>query len=241
MSDQFTAIEFADNPEPRCPVVLLIDKSGSMGGEPINQVNEGLRVLADELKSDNLASLRVELAIVTFGGDVRVYDKFTTTEVNGASSDANMAFVSAIDFNPPILIPSGQTPMGEAVEVGLRLIRERKDSYKNNGIRYYRPWLFLMTDGEPTDSERWPKAAEQVIQEEARKGVICFCVGTDNARMDILAKFSSINPPVKMNGLHFKEMFQWLSGSLSGIAQNKPGDQVSLPTQTWGTIDTSSI
>ena len=52
--------EFADNPEPRCPVVLVLDTSGSMNGMPIMELNEGLRAFGTALKADRLASLRVE-------------------------------------------------------------------------------------------------------------------------------------------------------------------------------------
>jgi len=54
--------EFADNPEPRCPCVLLLDTSGSMQGEPINALNNGLRAFKDDLIKDALASKRVEVA-----------------------------------------------------------------------------------------------------------------------------------------------------------------------------------
>ena len=64
--------EFADNPEPRCAVVLLLDTSGSMHGQPISELNAGLKEFENALKSDRLASLRVEVAVVTFGGSVKV-------------------------------------------------------------------------------------------------------------------------------------------------------------------------
>jgi hypothetical protein len=38
------SVEFAVNPEPRCACVLLLDTSGSMLGDPINALNEGLKV-----------------------------------------------------------------------------------------------------------------------------------------------------------------------------------------------------
>jgi hypothetical protein len=63
----FEAASFADNPEPRCPVILLLDTSGSMQGAPIAELNEGLATLQQELQRDELAAKRVELAVVTFG------------------------------------------------------------------------------------------------------------------------------------------------------------------------------
>jgi hypothetical protein len=76
----FGNISFAENPEPRCPCVLLLDISGSMQGAPIAQLNAGLTVYHDELAADSLAAKRVEVAIVTFGGQVQTACEFVTAE-----------------------------------------------------------------------------------------------------------------------------------------------------------------
>lgn len=231
-------IEFVENPEPRCPVVLILDRSSSMMGEPIQELNEGLRLFSESIKNDELASLRVEIAIVTFG-PVKVMD------VRGGTSaeiepDANLAFATAADFIAPQLTAGGDTPMGGAVETALQLIRDRKDIYKTNGIDYFRPWLFLITDGFPTDGLRWKAATEAVQAEEERKGVIFFGIGVEKADLNKLAQFSKQRPPVRLQGLAFGELFQWLSKSITAVAQSKPGDQVPLPPVNWGQVDTST-
>ena len=114
--------DFVNNPESRCPVVLLLDTSGSMAGQPIRQLNEGLVAFKDELAADQLAAKRVEVAIVTFG-PVRVETEFTTADA----------------FHPPSLQPGGDTPMGSAITQALSMVRQRKDIYSTHGIPYHRP------------------------------------------------------------------------------------------------------
>jgi hypothetical protein len=57
-------VEFAENTEPRCPCLLLLDTSGSMRGKPIDELNTGVRQFRDELFADEMAPKRVEVAIV---------------------------------------------------------------------------------------------------------------------------------------------------------------------------------
>jgi uncharacterized protein YegL len=236
-ADRFALVEFADNPEPRCAVVLLLDTSGSMHGERIAQLNRGIRELDRALKADPLASLRVELAVVAFGGRVRALDVRAT---GGAEVpfDAGQAFITVDAFCPPELLARGETPMGEAVRRGLQLLRDRKAIYKQHAIDYFRPWLFLITDGFPTDHE-WSSAADEAQGEEARRGVSIYAVGVEGADMRKLARLSAQRPPIKLKGLAFEELFQWLSRSLSAVSQSRPGDQTPLPPVGWGEADTS--
>jgi uncharacterized protein YegL len=215
-------VEFVDNPEPRCAVVLLLDTSYSMSGQPISELNAGIRAFEQATKEDDLASLRVEVSIVTFGGHVSVVQPFVTVG----------------NFESPTLTVNGNTPMGAAVDKGLALINERKETYKQNGVDYFRPWLFLITDGAPTDS--WEAAAERLKQEEGRKGVSVFCIGVENANLQTLSRFSNVRAPVKLKGLAFRELFIWLSKSLSSVSQARPGEQVELPpSEAWTQFDTS--
>jgi uncharacterized protein YegL len=238
MTAPLDQVEFADNPEPRCPVILLLDVSGSMAGRPIDELNQGLQEFANVLKSDRLASLRVEVAVITFGGQVRALDVRSGTAAE-IPFDADQAFVTIDRFNPPTLGAAGETPMGEAVRRALALLRERKDIYKRNGTDYFRPWVFLITDGKPNDNG-WEAVPDEIKAEEARKGLTFYAVGVESADMKVLSRFSEQRPPMKLKGLAFREMFQWLSKSLSAVAQSRPGEQVPLPAVGWGQVDTSS-
>lgn len=205
----FSAVEFADNPEPRCACVLLLDTSGSMSGESIAALNAGLQQFATEMREDRLAGKRVDVCVVTFGDRVDVVAEFG----------------SAQDFYPQPLQAKGGTPMGEGIGVGLDLLATRQTEYRANGIVPYRPWIFLITDGAPTDS--WARAATRIREGEARKSISFYAVGVDGADMDTLAQIS-VNEPVRLRGLAFTDMFRWLSSSLSAVSRSSVGQQVTL-------------
>ena len=209
----FETNDFASNPEPRCPCVLLLDVSGSMTGRPLDELNAGLTLFKDELAADSLAMKRVEIGIVTFG------------PVN-----VEMPFTTAAAFFPPTLQAQGDTPMGAAILEALNMVRDRKQDYRSNGISYYRPWVFLITDGGPTDA--WKAAAEAVREGEASKQFAFFAIGVKGANMDVLRQISSAREPLSLEGMKFRELFKWLSSSLSSVSKSTLGSEVPLPPPT---------
>jgi len=207
--------EFVDNPENRCPVVLLLDASASMRGAAIDELNAGVAAFRQQILMDETASLRVELSVIAFGGDVRLVRDFTTID----------------DLIAPRLEAGGDTPMGGALDLGLKTLEARKAVYRRAGIHYYRPWLFLITDGAPTDGPLWQEAAMRAQEADLYGRLSFFTVGVDGADMEILGEIAAANrPPLKLQGLKFRELFQWLSTSVRRVSLSRVDAQrVTLP------------
>jgi len=179
-----------------------------MRGRPIEELNAGLVAFRDELAADEMAMKRIEIGLMTFG-PVQLVADFTTPDL----------------FYPPTLAANGDTPMGSAITQGLDLIRQRKEVYRAHGVAYYRPWVFLITDGGPTDA--WQQAAREVREGEQSKSFMFFTVGVDGAAFDTLKQIGT-REPLKLNGLRFRDLFVWLSNSLGAISRSQTSDVVPL-------------
>lgn len=213
-------VEFAENPESRCPCVLLLDTSASMKGEPIDALNKGLRTFKDDLIKDPLASLRVEVAVVTFDSRINVVQNFITVD----------------EFEPPTLTAQWQTYMGTGILKSLDMIEARKKQYRANGITYYRPWLLMVTDGEPEgESDKIVKQAAELIRAyEIEQKITFYAVGVRNANMARLSQIAT-RRPIKLRELMFEDMFIWLSNSMEQISYSL-GKQISISStegQNW--------
>lgn len=214
MSEDFSPAVKQDNRDPRVACALLLDTSDSMsytvggaGPRPIDQLNLGYDALRESLAEDPLARKRTEISVVTFGGSAQIAVPFTEGR----------------DLAPSTFSAGGGTPMGAALELGLDQVLARKQTYKDAGLEYFRPWLFVITDGAPTDGARFDAAAARVRDVEAQKGVTVFAVGVAGADMGTLARLSAVREPVMLDGLKFVELFQWLSASMSVVSQSSPG------------------
>jgi uncharacterized protein YegL len=180
-----------------------------MQGDSIAQLNEGLRTFQNELFEDSLCMKRVEIAIITFG-PVKVVQDFMTVDM----------------MRIPSLEANGNTPLGAAVSRGLSLLDQRKNVLRKNGIKLFRPWIFLMTDGEPTDN--WSHLPDIVRRGEENKSFSFFPLGVRDANFQVLSAIS-LRDPLKLEGVRFREFFLWLSASLKNVSRSNPGDKVSIP------------
>lgn len=209
------AIEFAENPEPRCPCVLVLDVSYSMDGRKIRQLNKGLAKFSKEIKKDTLASLRTEVAIITFSDQARIVQDFVTAD----------------NFRPKKLRTEGGTNISKGINLALDSLEKRKSLYKESSIEYYRPWLFLITDGEPTEAQRTTRSTSKRLKKaDSNKEVAAFSVAVEGANLRILTDISP-RTPLQLKGLDFSSMFVWLSQSMSQVSHSQPGQNITLNTQ----------
>lgn len=135
--------------------------------------------------------------------------------------------------NPEPLQAYGLTPLGTGMRLALKLILNRKDELRAEGVDLFRPWIVLISDGAPND-DGWEQAADAAVAEERRKGVVVYPIGVKEADMTVRSRFS-VRRPLKLRGLEFEKLFQWLSTSLGSVARSQSGDEIQLqdPRDAW--------
>ena len=204
-----------DPGSPHVPCVLLVDISGSMNGLPLEELKEGLRIFGETIKEDEMAVTRADICVFAFNSSVN--------EV--------VPFVPAKEFWVPSLNSSGMTAMNQAILCGIEAIKARKREYARHGIPYYRPWLFLLTDGQANDDSYEVQAKTELSNMINNKKLSFFPMGIGNhVDYKMLESYCSGNGHYfKASRENFKNTFLWLSNSLSAISNSSPGESVNLP------------
>jgi len=211
MAIEIGADDLVENPTPRVPVSLCIDTSGSMLGDKIRELIEGVNLFYDTIDEDDDAHDAAEVSIVEFNSAATLIQDYASIE--------RLERIETID-------PSGLTFLGEGVNLALDTLEKRKSVYSGSGVLYYQPWLVLMTDGQPNgDSAQLERAIQRVTELVAAKKLTVFPIGIgSDADMAVLARFSPNHPPLRLQGLKFREFFEWLSKSVSRVSRSTPGD-----------------
>jgi uncharacterized protein YegL len=211
------------NYEQKCLCVLVLDTSGSMNADnAIGQLNDGLQVFKRDIMADPVASDRLELAIVSFNSDVNV--------------DVQPSLLSDVEM--PTLKASGQTQLIKAIEEAQKVVEDRKAYYKSKGLTYYRPWIVVMTDGDPYPAGQDVDGMARTIQNDAdNKKYVFFMIGVGNeVHDDVLAKLTTSQfPAMRMDSVNFSQFFQWLSASATVTVKSDDSDSgtVQLPEPAW--------
>lgn len=220
--------DLVDNPAARLPVTLLLDTSGSMlTDNRIGELNNGIDLFFNSILEDEVTRYSVELSIITFGRVVTKVLDFANIERQVPDFQKSMP----IEVNSPM----DGTPMGEAVELSIKILNERKNEYKNAGIEYYQPWLVLMTDGQPTDNISNAAILTSSMVESGKLSFFPIAIGA-GANLVELSRFSPKRPPLRLRGLNFREFFEWLKESAKSTSQSTPGQTNATPPIGWATL-----
>lgn len=225
MTDNFAGAEFYENPDARCPLLLLLDVSPAMDGAPLAALNRALAIFAKDLQRDPLTRLRVELAIVAQGTRGRLVNL-----QNGKSElDASRDFSGAAGFSPASLSAGGKAPQSDAVEGCIELIRQRKAIYRRNGIDFFRPILLLISSESHAGGESWSRTAEIIRSQENQKGLSFYQVLVKPPLPADAENISPLGQPIFLKDWMFDEMFEWLYLGLASLSMRRPADRINLP------------
>ena len=206
--------ESPENYEQKCLCVLVLDVSGSMSGSPIDQLNQGLKDFQRELQNDFVAAQRIEVSIVTFGSTV---DTLVLPKLSA-------------DFEMPILKTSGSTKLVDGVRMAINIAEQRKAWYKSTGQTYYRPWIMLITDGEPDSDQDVQGLSYELKNKIDNKGFSFYAVGVEGYNHSKLSQICHPStPPLPLKGLAFSDLFKWLSASISMVSKSAEGQTIQLP------------
>ena len=205
-------METPRNYDQKCPLVLVLDASGSMSGQPIDDLNNALLALKDEILNDSVLSNRMELAVVAFHDDAEIVRDFDLV---------------LPEHDMPTIDTGGLTNMFSGVSKAIDMIENRKQWYKNSGQAYYRPIIVLFSDGSPTNTDQEIENLDQKIQSmsDDKKFIFMpFGVG-DGADMQTLAKLAAQTEDQRLkekavafklkDSTKFAQVFAFVSASAS--------------------------
>lgn len=206
---------FPINPgEKHLACVLLVDTSYSMSGSPMTELNKALRDFGNELQKDLQTKGCVDVCVLSFNDTVQ--------EI--------VAFCPATQYTAPELKANGTTSMNEAIIKGLSLLEKRKELYKHLGVPYYRPWLFLMTDGYATDNVYANDAKSRLQTAISSKKVTFFPMAIgESADESTLKTYNNNGLLLKANKTDFAKAFVWLSHSMSVVSRSSDTSKLALP------------
>lgn len=230
-----TASQIEDNEpanyEQKCLCVLVLDTSGSMNADNnIKKLNDGLSSFKKDVMNDPVAKDRLELAIVTFNSKVDVVQQPDLLE----------------NVTMPVLQASGQTQLVAAIQEAQKIVADRKVYYTSKGLSYYRPWIVVMTDGDPyPPGQDVDGLSAQIHTDVQNKRYVLMAIGVgDDVQDAVLSKLATPNfPALRMSEVKFSEFFQWLSNSIGAVVSQPAGTPATTaPVTDWAkgfVIDTT--
>ncbi len=184
----------------RLPVYLVLDVSGSMHGEPIEAVRNGVQTLVSTLRMDPYALETAYLSVITFDGNAK--QVVTLTDL--------------MNFQPPNIDAGSTTSLGEALKLTKSCIEQEVQKTTAEVKGDWKPLVFLMTDGMPTDD--WQAGLQEFKQ--AKTGMVIACAAGPNADTDILKQITeSVVSLDTADTSTIQAFFKWVSASVTTASQ----------------------
>ena len=213
-----TAGDFSKSTKKRLPICFCVDTSGSMeapttnGKTRMQEVNEAFFSFITAMKDNEDVAASSDVAVVSFGGEAKIETNFQPIK------NFDMAEFSAVH--------RAYTPLGEAVQVALKMLEVRKDKYKEKGMKYYQPWLVVITDGEPEGEgavENMEIAIQQATALEKDSKLVIFNVGIgDDVNLDVLKRLSvKRKEPITVKETDLKSLFEFLGASSQSVINDE--------------------
>ena len=183
----------------RLPIYIIIDTSGSMNGEPILSVNVGLQAMVHALRQDPHALETVHLSIITFDNDVKEIFPLTALE--------------EVQI-PEITCPkSGATNLGTALELAMKHMERDVSKSDTDKKGDWRPMLFIMTDGSPSDTALFNEMVIKIRQSDF--GKIIACAAGSKAKESFLKQITDTVVSLDTtDSASFSSFFKWVSASV---------------------------
>lgn len=180
----------------RLPVYLLLDTSGSMMGEPIEAVKNGVQTMASALRQDPYALETAYLSIITFN----------------STANQLVPLTELTSFQTPPLEASGTTSFGAALTLISNIAQTEVKKTTAEAKGDWKPIVFIMTDGMPTDD--WQKGLLEF--QKQKWGMVVACAAGQAVDTSILKQITEVVVQLDTaDSASFKAFFKWVSSSIS--------------------------
>ncbi len=180
----------------RLPVYVLLDVSGSMMGEPIEAVKNGIQTLSTALRKDPYALETAYISIITFSSEAKQVVPLTEVAL----------------FQPPTISAGGGTALGEVLGKVVECARNEVQKTSSAEKGDWKPIVFIMTDGIPTDEIKQGLEAFHSY----KWGIVVACAAGDKADKSVLEKITENVVSIDTTDSDsIKVFFKWVSSSIS--------------------------